>query len=75
VATDETHALLGAALELDDPPSWDDGMLLEDLPGNDSLKQLAILMSIEERLGRKLTMDELIGLEAVGDVRRLLEAA
>lgn len=68
----EANGLLIKVLEHEGEPTWSDDTELADLPGIDSLKQLALILAIEERRGRKLGMEELMELETVADLKRLL---
>ena len=44
-----------------------------DIAGWDSLKMVRFVLLLEERLGRELGEDELVGLERILDAQRLLD--
>ena len=44
-------------------------------PGWDSIGHMRLIMALEERLGRELTTDEILGVDGIGRVRALLAAA
>jgi acyl carrier protein len=69
---DEADRLLVEVLEHSGEPSWSDQTDIADLPAIDSLKHMALVLAVETRLGRKLDIEQLVGLETVGDLRRLL---
>jgi acyl carrier protein len=64
--------ILRAALELDDDFVLEDSTRLQEIPNLDSLGQVRMVMEIEQVLGDRLTMDEIIGLESVGNIQELL---
>jgi acyl carrier protein len=47
---------------------------IETVPGWDSLGHVRIIMSLESRLGRPLSADEIVDLISVEAIDRLLEA-
>jgi acyl carrier protein len=69
---DEADRLLVEVLEHSGEPIWSDQTDIADLPAIDSLKHMALVLAVETRLGRKLDIEQLVGLETVGDLRRLL---
>jgi acyl carrier protein len=73
--TDDTViVILRNALQLDEDCELSDATRLQEIPNLDSLGQVRLVMEIEQVLGDRLTMDEIIGLESVGHIRELLAA-
>ena len=51
-----------------------DDLKLQDIPELDSLGQVRLVMEIERVIDDKLSMDELLAIESVGNIRELLAA-
>jgi acyl carrier protein len=54
--------------------TYADNTLLADIDGWDSLKGVRLVLRLEEIIGRKLSEDDIEGLQSVGDVERLLQS-
>lgn len=48
--------------------------MLQEIPNMDSLAQVRLVMEIEKVLDDRLSIDEVIGMESVGNIRELLVA-
>jgi len=73
-AQDIVHVILRNALELDGDFALADDLKLQDIPELDSLGQVRLVMEIERVIDDKLSMDELLAIESVGNIRELLAA-
>jgi acyl carrier protein len=51
-----------------------DNTSAKDVPGWDSLKNLLIILSIEEEFGFKFTTEEIITIKNVGDIQKLIDS-
>lgn len=71
---DMVIGILRNVLQLEDGFTADDTTRLQEIPNLDSLGQVRLVMEIEAVLGDRLSMDEILGMETVGDVRALLAA-
>lgn len=66
--------ILRNALQLEDGFVPADATRLLDIPAMDSLGQVRLVMEIERVLDDRLSMDEILGMESVGNIRELLAA-
>ena len=71
---DPVYAILRNILNLGDNFQLVDGMTLQEIPNMDSLAQVRLVMEIEKLLDDRLSIDEVIGMESVGNIRELLVA-
>ena len=67
----ELHALLAETFAAD-PAELDDEASPERIPGWDSLTHLNMTVALEERFGVSLSMDDVVEMENVGAIRRVL---
>jgi len=74
MAEDTVTLILRNALQLEDDCVLTDATRLQEIPNLDSLGQVRMVMEIEEVLGERLSMDEIIAIESVGNIRDLLAA-
>jgi len=74
MAEDTVTQILRNALQLDDDTVLTDATRLQEIPNLDSLGQVRMVMEIEEVLGERLSMEEIIAIESVGNIRELLAA-
>lgn len=70
---DELRALLAEAFSVD-PAELDDDAAPERISGWDSLTHLNMTVAIEERFGVSLTTDDILEMQNVGAIRRVLRA-
>ncbi len=68
---DELRALL-ADVFFADPAEFDDDASPERIAGWDSLSHLNMTVALEERFGVALTMDDIMAMQDVGAIRRVL---
>jgi acyl carrier protein len=54
--------------------AYNQNTLLAEIDGWDSLKGVRLILRLEEIIGRELSEDDIEGLQAVGDVERLLNS-
>lgn len=71
---DPVVTILRSALQLEDHCALTDATRLQDIPAMDSLGQVRLVMEIEQVLDDRLTMDEILAIESVGNIRDLLAA-
>jgi acyl carrier protein len=71
---DVVFAILCNALQLEDDCALTDATRLLDIPAMDSLGQVRLVMEIERILDDRLSMDEILGMESVGNIRELLSS-
>jgi len=71
---DAVTAILRSALSLEDDFAFSDATRLQEIPNLDSLGQVRLMMEIEQFVGDRLSMDEMIAIESVGNIRELLAA-
>ena len=71
---DLVHTLLRNVLNLENGFAPGDETLLQEIPNMDSLAQVRLVMEIEKVLDDRLSIDEVIGMESVGNIRELLVA-
>ena len=69
---DEIAAAFRAAMRLDDGFAIEDRMGFDDVPGWDSVGHMNLISLLESRFGVTLEMDEIVALDSVGAVRRLI---
>ena len=50
--------------------SYKNSMLLKNIDGWDSLKQINLIMLIEKNLGKKLNLKDILKIKKVGDVNK-----
>ncbi|HXP87589.1 MAG TPA: phosphopantetheine-binding protein [Bryobacteraceae bacterium] len=74
MAEDTVTQILRNALQLEDDCVLNDATRLQEIPNLDSLGQVRMVMEIEEVLGERLSMEEIIAIESVGNIRDLLAA-
>lgn len=74
MSDDVVVEILRNALGLDEGLELTDETKLQDIPNLDSLGQVRMVMEIERVLGDRLSMEEIIGIESVGNIRELLAA-
>jgi len=60
------------AMRLDDGFAIEDRMGFDDIPGWDSIGHMNLVSELESCLGLALEMDEIVALDSVGAVRRLV---
>lgn len=70
----EARALLSKVAEGVDIPT-DASTPLNDIQNWDSLSTVALVLRLEEQIGRELTDDEVEGLRTLGDVEAILNRA
>ncbi len=71
---DLVHTILRNVLNLENGFAPGDETLLQEIPNMDSLAQVRLVMEIEKVLDDRLSIDEVIGMESVGNIRELLVA-
>ena len=49
-----------------------DELAMKDLEAWDSLKHMELISSLEQRLGTQLTFDEIVAMQSVADIKRVL---
>jgi len=64
--------LLVEVLGLETGRRFEDTVLMEDLPNLDSLRFMALLTAIEQRFALSIAVEDMMDIESVGDLRRLL---
>ena len=70
---EELHALLAESFSTD-PGELDDDASPERISGWDSLTHLNMTVALEERFGVELTTDDILHMQNVGAIRRVLRA-
>jgi acyl carrier protein len=71
---DPVHQMVKRAIQVEQDGGWDDSTALEDLPKMDSLAHMRLIGEIERAVGATLTIEEIIGIAYVEDIRALLKA-
>ncbi len=71
---DLVHTILRNVLNLENGFAPGDETMLQEIPNMDSLAQVRLVMEIEKVLDDRLSIDEVIGMESVGNIRELLVA-
>ena len=51
-----------------------DGLAMRDVEAWDSLKHMELVVSLEEAFGLQLTFDEIVAMQSVGEIKRVLRA-
>jgi acyl carrier protein len=74
MAEDKVADILRNALELDENFAPSDETLLSEIPNLDSMGQVRLVLEIERVLDDRLSMEEIIAMESVGNIRDLLAA-
>ena len=69
---DEIATTFRTAMRLDESFAIDDRMGFDDVPGWDSVGHMNLISQLESRFGVMLEMDEIVALDSVGAVRRLV---
>lgn len=64
--------ILRNALDLDESFAITDATRLEEIPNLDSMGRVRMVVEIEKVLGVPLSMDQIIGIESIGNIRQLL---
>ena len=72
--SDVVGEILRNALDLDEDFAMTDATRLEEIPNLDSMGRVRMVVEIEKVLGVPLSMDQIIGIESVGNIRALLIA-
>lgn len=70
---DRARRLLARALEIQGEVAPDAGVAT--LPAWDSLGHTRLVLELEAELGRRLTSEEIVSIDSVGALARLLETA
>lgn len=68
----QLNGLLVAVLNLEDGYVFSEHTLMEDLPNLDSLRFMRMMNEIEAVTGTTLSAEDLMDVETVGDLRRLV---
>ena len=71
---DPVAVILRNALQIEDTSAITDATRLQEIPTMDSLGQVRMVMEIEQVVEDRLTMDEILAIESVGNIRELLAA-
>lgn len=74
MAEDVVVEILRNALQTDDEFDESDATRLDEISNLDSMARVRMVMEIERVLDDRLGMEEIIGIESVGDIRKLLAA-
>jgi acyl carrier protein len=69
---DEIATAFRTAMRLDQGFPIEDHMSFDDIPGWDSVGHMNLISELESRLGISLEMDEIVTLDSVGAVRKLV---
>jgi acyl carrier protein len=69
---DEIATAFRSAMRLDQGFVIEDRMSFDDVPGWDSVGHMNLISELESRLGVTLEMDEIVALDSVGAVRKLV---
>ena len=51
-----------------------DALAMKDVESWDSLKHIELISSLEEAFNLQLTFDEIVGMQSVGEIKRVLKA-
>ena len=71
---DPVHEILATVIGPGTEGAWTDSTPIEELPHMDSLRHMQLIAAIEQRIGGKLEIEELLELAAVEDIRKLVES-
>ena len=74
MAEDTVVEILRNALDLEPDYVPSDATRLDEIPNMNSLAHVRLVMEIEKALDDRLTMEEIIAVESVGQIRELLMA-
>jgi len=74
MAEDTVVEILRNALDLEPDYVPSDATRLDEIPNMNSLAHVRLVMEIEKALDDRLTMEEIIAIESVGQIRELLMA-
>jgi acyl carrier protein len=66
--------ILRNALQIEDDFAPSDATRLEEISNLDSMARVRMVLEIEQVVDDRLGMEEIIGIETVGDIRALLAA-
>jgi acyl carrier protein len=71
--SNELKTVLLTALKLED---WDirDETLASEIPGWDSLNHVNVILAVEEHFGVRFKMAEVLKLNSIGDLQRLVDS-
>jgi acyl carrier protein len=72
IVQDDIAIAFRAAMRLDPGFAVEDRMTFDDIPGWDSVGHMNLISELESRLGVVLEMDEIVALDSVGAVRKLV---
>jgi acyl carrier protein len=72
IVQDDIAIAFRAAMRLDSGFAIEDNMTFDDIPGWDSVGHMNLISELESRLGVDLEMDEIVALDSVGAVRKLV---
>lgn len=55
-------------------PAWKitEGLAMNDVDAWDSLKHMELIVSLEQRFGIELTFDDIVAMQSVGEIKRVL---
>jgi acyl carrier protein len=51
-----------------------DGLAMKDVEAWDSLKHMELVVSLEQAFDTQLTFDEIVAMQSVGEIKRVLRA-
>lgn len=74
MAEDTVVEILRNALQTEDDFASSDATRLEEIPNLDSMARVRMVLEIERVLDDRLSIDEIIAIESVGNLRELLAA-
>ena len=69
---DDVATAFRSAMRLEQGFAIEDRMSFDDIPGWDSIGHMNLISELESRLGVALEMDEIVALDSVGAVRKLV---
>lgn len=69
---EKVKAVLAVVLQLA-PAIITDNLAMQDVEAWDSLKHMELIISIENTFGLQLSFDEIVNMQSVGDIKRVLE--
>ena len=69
---EKVKAVLAEVLQV--PPAIiTDDLAMQDVDAWDSLKHMELIVSLENTFGLQLSFDEIVNMQSVGDIKRVLE--
>jgi len=74
MAEDTVVEILRNALQTEEDFAPSDTTRLEEIPNLDSMARVRLVLEIERVLDDRLSIDEIIAIESVGQIRELLAA-